>query len=360
MHIGGAENVVVELTRGLNRDAFDVEVCCTKQLGVLADQLKAEDMAVSLAAAPSRALRHLTPWYLRKVIRRFRADIIHTHGTPSLLHAGPLAVLGLAPRWVHTFHYGNYAKVQGRQIEMERMLCRAATQLVAVADVQRKTIATRYALDPERLVTITNGVTPPPIPSASDIVARRVELGIEPDEVVVGCVAVLSEQKGIVFLLRAARELATTHPRVKFLIVGGGPAEVSLRAEADALNLGSRVIFAGWKPNGAAFLPVLDIFVMSSLWEAMPMALIEAMAAARPVVVTDVGDNRAIVEDGRAGLVVPARDDRALAQAVALLLDNPSVARELAARARQRFTERFTTAHMIRAYDALYQQLIMR
>ena len=304
MHIGGAENVVVELARGLDRARFDVAVCCTQQLGVLADQLIGESVPVTLAAAPSRRWRHFTSLYLHRVIRAFKPHIVHSHGTPSLLHVAPLAALRLAPRWIHTFHYGNYAGARGRQIELEHRFCRLASNLVAVSEAQRRSIIDRYRLDPSDIVTITNGLRY--TQGSCDGANPRVALGLGSEDVVVGCTAVLSEQKGVTYLLQAARLLADRYQRVRFLIVGGGPLEASLRAEADALGLGDRVVFTGWRTDAPLLLPLFDVWVMSSLWEAMPMALLEAMAAARPIVVTEVGDNRAVVADGACGLVVLA------------------------------------------------------
>ena len=352
MHIGGAENVVVELARGLDRTRFDVAVCCTKQLGVLADQLIGESVPVTLAAAPSRRWRHFTSLYLHRVIRAFKPHIVHTHGTPSLLHVAPLAALGLAPRWIHTFHYGNYVAVQGRQIELERRMCRFASALVAVSDSQRHAVLARYELDATRIVTITNGLRY--TPGTDDAAAMRAAVGLRPDDIVVGCVAVLTEQKGVTYLLQSARLLADRYPRVRFLIVGGGPLEASLRAEAQALGLRDRVLFTGWRTDAQLLLPLFDVWVMSSLWEAMPMALLEAMASRRAIVVTDVGDNRQIVDDGACGLVVPPRDPAAIAAAVTTLLDRPDHGRALGVRAMHRFNEHYTASHMVSAYERLY------
>ena len=352
MHIGGAENVVVELARGLDRSRFEVEVCCTKQLGVLADLLVSESVPVTLAAAPSHRLRHFTSMYLHRVIRRFRPDIVHTHGTPSLLHVAPLAALRLAPRWIHTFHYGNYAAVKGRQIELEQRFCRLASDLVAVSEAQRQSIIARYRLDPSRIITITNGLRF--TPGDGDVAARRAALGFAPEDVIVGCVAVLTVQKGVTYLLQAAKLLAERHPRVRFLIVGGGPLEQSLRAEALALGLGDRIVFTGWRTDAQQLLPLFDVWVMSSLWEAMPMALIEAMASGRRIVVTDVCDNRAIVEEGACGVLVPAKDAAAMAEAVDAVLAHPEDARARSERAMARFHSHYTTGHMVSVYERLF------
>jgi glycosyltransferase involved in cell wall biosynthesis len=171
---------------------------------------------------------------------------------------------------------------------------------------------------------------------------------------VVGCVAVLSVQKGLTYLLQAAREIIATFPTVRFLIVGGGTIETALRAEAAALGLGSRVVFTGWRQDYLEILQALDIFVMSSLWEAMPMALLEAMAARRAIIVTDVGDNRQIIDDGRCGILVAARDAGAIARAIRNLVEHPRSSSELSERAYRRFKDHYTVSHMVSQYERLY------
>ncbi len=356
MHIGGAENVVVELAQGLDPDRFDVHLCCTKEGGVLAERVASGGIPVHLAAPPSRRLRHLTPFYLDRVIRRLQPDIIHSHGTPALLHVAPLAALRRVPRWIHTFHYGRYDTVQGRQIELERRLCRLADDLVAVSEAQRQSLLRRYALDPARIQTITNGVRFDP-PSAESVASARAGFGLGPSDRVVGCIAVLSEQKGISYLLQAAAALAPRFPRVRFLVVGGGPLESRLRSEATALGLSDRVTFTGWRTGASGLLPLFDVWVMSSLWEAMPMALVEAMAAGVAIVTTDVGDNRSIVGNGNCATIVHPSDARALEHAIATLLEHPDRARAQAARATERYRALYTTSHMVARYEALFDRV---
>jgi glycosyltransferase involved in cell wall biosynthesis len=357
-HIGGAEKVVVDLVRGMDPDRFEVALCCTRGLGVRAEELKADGVEVMLAAPSKHALRHLTPLSLRNHVARWRADVVHTHGTPGLLHTGPLAALGLLPPWIHTFHYGRYGELKNRQMTFERVLCRAATQLVAVSNAQRESIIKAHGVQPGSILTILNGVQErAEVDPAQARLQARADFGLDPDDIVVGCVAVLSEQKGITYLLQAAKQIVDRAPRARFLIVGGGPAEAALKSEAAALGLGSRVIFAGWRPDGRRLLPALDVFVMSSLWEAMPMALLEAMAASRAIVVTDVSDNRAVVENGACAVLVPPADAGAIADALMSLLNDPGMARTMGERAFRRFSEGFTTGRMVSEYEALYERL---
>ena len=361
MHIGGAENVVLQLVKGLDRERFAVGLCCTKQLGVNAERLRTEapDAPVVLAASPGQRVGYGLPLRVRREIARFAPDVVHTHGATSLLHVGPLALLGLLPAWVHTYHYGNYdAQGEGKRQSAEGFFSRRATQLVAVSDPQRDSIIRRHRVNPAKITTIVNGVPPNPLVADVAVAARtRAELGFAPDDIVVGTIAVLSEQKGVTYLLHAIRQLVDRGTPAKFLIVGGGPLEGALREEAHALGLDSRITFTGWRQDSAELMTALDIFVMSSLWEAMPMVLLEAMSAKRAILVTDVGDNRRVVDDGRCGLVVPARDASGIARALEHLVSTPGDARALGLAAAERYQAWFSVDRMIAAHEDLYAKL---
>jgi glycosyltransferase involved in cell wall biosynthesis len=356
---GGAENVVASLARHADASRFEVAICCTRVLGQFAAGLNADGISVVLAAPPSRRYRHFTPLWLQRVVRQFRPDVVHSHTLLGLTAAGPLAHLRLLPHWIHTFHYGNYPYARQQDMRTERLLSLAATQLVAVSNAQREAIVSHHRVSQGRIITVPNGVAENPVIDVPGVRERsRATFGFSPNDVVIGCVAVLSEQKGITYLLRAIPELLRGRPNLKVLIVGGGPLEASLRAEAAALELGSVVTFTGWRRDIPEILSALDVFVMPSLWEAMPLALLEAMAARRPIVVTDVGDNAAIVGNGTCALVVPPRDVVALAGAVSSLLSQPERARALGELAYRRFIDRFGVARMVQRYEQIYGALV--
>jgi len=158
MHIGGAENTVAHLARGLDRDRVEVSVICTTDGGVLADELEAEGVPVLRIAPANRRLRYGIPYFLWRALRRVGADIVHTHSTPTLLHAGPVALVRALPTWVHTFHFGNYPLADAREMKAERFFCRRADALVAVADAQRRSIVHHHGLAADAVTTIVNGV----------------------------------------------------------------------------------------------------------------------------------------------------------------------------------------------------------
>jgi len=362
LHVGGAERVVLHLSAAIDRERFHTAVCCTKFRGILATQ--ATDAGVQVFdISNNRGLRRYTvPWRLLALLREWRPDVVHTHGAAALLHVGPLALAGLLPPWVHTFHFGNYPHLPARTLKAERFFGSLANVLVAVSQAQRRAIAQAYGWPEERLRVVLNGVAARAASApASD--ARQALLGAggggdtlerAPHEgLLVGTVAVLSEQKGIGYLLEAISALRQRHETMRFAIIGGGPMEESLRRESASLGLADVVTFTGWRTDALDLLPLLDVFVMPSLWEAMPMVLLEAMAAQRPIVVSDVGDNARIVEDGVSGLLIPARNAAAIVDAVHRLATDPPERQRLGRAARERFEARFTVDRMVRDYESV-------
>ncbi len=358
LNFGGAENVVVRLALGADASRFEMGVCGTLGLGPNSEPLVKGGIHVVPAGPHGRIHNYLRPWHLRRVIARFKPDVVHSHGLPALAELGQLSAFRLAPRWIHTYHFGNYPYTEKPfHMDVERLFSAAPDQLVAVSDRQRDDLIRFHGLDPARIMTIPNGV--PPNPFVGDAVVRqrkRAELGIPQDAFVIGSVAVLTEQKGMPYLLQAAKAIGARTPRARVVIVGGGPLEQPLREQAAALGLGSAVSFTGWRSDTAELLCAFDVYVMASLWEAMPVALLEAMAARLPIVVTDVGQNRKIVEDDRSAIVIPPADPSAIASAVLSLVEQPSLAARLAAAAQQRVERQFSTAQMIERYEDVYNQ----
>jgi glycosyltransferase involved in cell wall biosynthesis len=357
LYFGGAEKVVASLALGVDRSRFEMAVCLTRGYGQLSEAVRAAGIPLDLAVPQTRLNHYIAPWHVARAIRRHRPDIVHTHGLPGMTVVGPLAFLRQAPKWIHTFHYGNYPYDNARYMFAERVFSRAATELVAVAEAQRQALIKYHRLDPATIITLPNGVRDNAFFAERDATRRRKreELGLPLDATIVGTIAVLSEQKGVQYLIDAAKLVHERMPGVLFVVAGDGKLRESLTQQAAAAGLGETMRFIGWRQDVGELLLAFDIYVMSSLWEAMPLALLEAMAAGRPIVVTDVGDNRRIVLDGQAARVVPPADGPAIATAVIELLEHPEQALELAARARARFESRFTIAKMVAAYEQLYQ-----
>lgn len=178
------------------------------------------------------------------------------------------------------------------------------------------------------------------------------------DAVTVGCLAVLEERKGIEFLLEAAGHLQSQAVGLKWLIGGNGALRESLANKARALGLGDSVSFLGFIAKPEEFLRRIDIFVMPSLHEGLGVAALEAMAAGKPVVATRVGGLAESILDGKTGLLVAPRDGRGIADAVAQLVKDPPLARQMGLHGRQRVLDHFTLTQMAAQNEAYYYELL--
>jgi glycosyltransferase involved in cell wall biosynthesis len=234
---------------------------------------------------------------------------------------------------------------------MERLFSRLANRLVAVGEVQRRQIRSVFGFSEKRLGMIWNGVLPA-APSSDDGFRARIGAG---NRLIVGTVATLTEQKGLRDLLRVAQRLKDHADRLCFVIVGDGHLREELDAMRRELGVEDMVVLAGWVPNAATVaLPAFDVFFQPSLWEAMSVAILEAMAAAKPIVATRVGENGEILQEGVDGMLVAPRDVEGMAAALARLAADPDLRQRLGRAAAAKVAHGFTVQQMARTYEQLY------
>jgi glycosyltransferase involved in cell wall biosynthesis len=281
-------------------------------------------------------------------------QVVHTHDVHGLMDATICRRLMPSLRHVHTFHFGNYPARDKSSARSERVCWRSPDALVAVGQAQADAISALYGIPRERLRVIWNGVDDPVAVVDCDLRAR-LNSGARP---VILSVSTLIEQKGVGTLLEAAQILKSSGQDFRLVIAGHGHLRQTLEEQAAALGLSRQVEFLGWVPDASRrILSACDVFVQSSLWEAMSIVVLEAMAAARPMVVTRVGENAHAVIDGVSGLLVPPADPQALAAGLAKLISRPALAAAFGAAARDRYLKYFTVEPMVSAYERLYSEL---
>jgi glycosyltransferase involved in cell wall biosynthesis len=354
--IGGAEVVVRDLARCLDRDWFDVCVCCTKGLGgAIGEELVRDGFDVFvLPGQQDGRVDYQTSLKLRRAVKDRDIDIVHTHATSALLDAGPCRLMTPQLKVLHTFHYGNYPHDSWRHHVLEGLCARAVDKLIAVGWEQRRRIQATYRLADSRIGMIWNGVT---VASPMLDASFRTEVGAG-DHLLIGTIAKLIEQKGLDDLLTVARQCRDADHRMQFVIVGEGPLRPLLEQRRRELGLEDTVVIMGWVHNAAAVvLPAFDVFFQPSRWEAMSIAILEAMASGKAIVATRVGDNPHVLEDGVSGLLVESGNITAMVDALTRLGDS-RLRRTLGDAALKRFEQNFTIEHMIRGYENVYRELV--
>ncbi len=353
--IGGAEMVVRDLARGVDDDEFAVCICCTKGLGgEVGEELLRDGFDVFvLPGTKSAKADYLTSLKMRRAAADRAIDVVHTHAMSALLDAGICRMTMPSLRVVHTFHYGNYPHEAWRTHLLEGVFARSVDRLIAVGWEQRRRLQSAYRLKESRVGVIWNGIQPG---TAESGVAFRDQCRTG-DRLLVGTLAKLIPQKGLDDLLTVAAQCKRSGLAMQFVIVGEGPLRPMLEEQLRALQLEDTVTITGWIANAAArALPAFDVFFQPSRWEAMSIAVLEAMASSKAIVATRVGDNPRVVEDGVSGMLVDAGDINGMVAALTAMNDRATRQR-LGAAARSRFEQHFTLEPMVRAYENVYREL---
>lgn len=350
--IGGAEVVIQRLAETIDRRMFNLTICCINGRGPIGDELARNGIDVIALFGPNRRqtsyLAFVKLWLLA---RRKRVDIVHTHTTSALLDAAVCKLLQARFKLVHTFHFGNYPHRPRKQLWFERFGSKFADRLVAVGDQQQRQLKATFGFTEARIGRVWNGVA---FLKGSSGNSFREQIG-GTNRVVIGTIATLIEQKGLFDFLTVARRIRDRHEDVRFVVIGDGRLRAQLEAARRDLGLEDTVVFTGWLPDAAQVaLPAMDVFFQPSLWEAMSIALLEAMAAGKGIVATRVGDAPYMVRDGVDGFLVEPRDVDGMVVALERLIDDPELRQRLGRSAAEVATQQFSIERMTRAYEDLY------
>jgi glycosyltransferase involved in cell wall biosynthesis len=236
---------------------------------------------------------------------------------------------------------------------MERLLSRSTSAYFGVAEAQRPYLTKGLGCPADKIHIIHNGVDPARFEVSSDRTALA-EFDVSDGDPVVGIVGALRPEKDHATLLRAARMVIDELPRSRFVIVGDGSTRPVLESLCTELGISANVHFAGMRSNIPDILRAIDVFTLCSTTECAPIALLEAMACARPAVCTAVGGIPEVLVDGETGFLVPSGDPQRLAARLVTLLDDPLLARRMGLAGRERVESDFTLdVSVARAQDAI-------
>jgi len=241
----------------------------------------------------------------------------------------------------------------------KRRVTRLADRVIAVSESVRQTLLQAEIVTPEQAVTIRNGIELSRFEGLRCPTAVREALAGSCDPLI-GTVGRMTEQKGHIYLLRAIPKILARHPRSGFVWVGDGPEWPHLTAEAHRLGLMDHIRFMGRRQEAWRWLPAFAFTVLPSLFEGLPLAALESMAAGRAIVGARVCGMTDVVSEGETGLLVEPRDSDALAEAIIRLLDHPNELFRMGTRARSLAVAEFSVQRMAREHDELYESLLKR
>ncbi len=374
---GGSARETLQTVLGHDRGRFRVSIAFGRPETTTADDaalLKADlqqlgQADVSVFQVPP-LVREINPvldaWAtvaLWRLLRRVRPEVVHTH-TSKAGAVGRLAawLVGI-PVVIHTPHghlfYGYYGRFLSTLVCFgERLLARLTDRIVTLTDRGAEEHVRYKVAGPQKFVTIHGGNSLAPFRSMRvNATNKRKELGLPPEGPIIGTVGRLVLIKGHTWLIRAVPQVLAEFPQACVVLIGDGPLLGELKELAADLGISQHVVFLGTRHDIPECLAVLDLFVLPSLNEGMGRALLEAMAVGCPVVATRVGGIPDVVADGTTGLLVPPRDDRALAEAILTLLRDRSRRAAYGEAARRYVDGRFDIETMVHNIERLYDEV---
>lgn len=372
--IGGAERTVQDLAMRLPEHGIATAVCCLRD-GPLRAPLERAGVAVFCLGLRRRSIV-LLPWFiadiarvlwrLTRLMRSQNIDILHAH----IADAAMLALA--AGRWcgvpvIVTFHGLGLLPTERQRGDprtwlrrrLYRALARGAWRSIAVSPTVRQALCDDLGFEPARTLVLGNGIDTAAYASgatAGAAIALREELGLDPAARVIVAVGRLVHNKGQAHLLEAMPLVLARYPSAVLVLVGDGPDREALAQQVARRGLGPAVHLTGARTDVAAHLALAEIFALVSSSEGVPLALLEAMAAGRSIVATAVAGIVDIIEHGRSGLLVPFAEPSALADAIGVLLEDQTLARQLGANAQREARARYDIDVTVRAVAALYSE----
>lgn len=355
--LGGAEKLLVLAAPYLDRTRFRYEIAYfLPWKNALVADLEQAGLQVT-------CLNHNHPLDLRvagrlaRFLRERHIDLVHAH-LPYAGVVGRIAARLAGAAAVYTEH-----NVQERFHVVSRLAnqttARLCDRIIGVSEEVSTSLRRSPFLRGVPVLTIANGVDVPQLRrEAAESDGVRAEFGIDPDRPIVGVVNVFRPQKRLDLWIRAARRIADAEPQTAFLVVGDGPFRQDLVALARRVGLEERMHFPGLRRDAPRLMAAFDVFMLSSIYEGLPVAVLEAMALARPIVAMRVGGLPGVVQDGRHGYLVDPDDPEALADRVLHLLRNPPIRQAMGEAARARVQEAYSIERMVRATEDVYIEVL--
>ncbi|MGV3483914.1 MAG: glycosyltransferase family 4 protein [Planctomycetaceae bacterium] len=374
MIIGGAqENTLfncLDLRAQFDDDVLLVTGPSLGPEGDLLTQGRAGELPIHLVPELARAIHPVRDWQalrsLRRIIREFKPDVVHTHSAKGGMLGRRAAYLERVPAIVHTVHGAPFHPYQPLLAQHVFRLCetRAARwcdRLISVADAMTDLMVKANVAPAEKFKTIYSGMDVEPFLIAAENRSQtRAALGIEPHHVVFGKIARLFKLKGHDDLITASKSLVAACPEVRFLFVGDGILREPLQRRIEQLGLRDYFIFTGLVPprDVPPLIGAMDALVHTSYREGLARALPQALIAGRPVISYDVDGAREVAIDRETGYLVPPGDLDLLSRRMIELAQSRDDRQRMGAAGQARFTDRFRHQTMTAEIRAVYEQIL--
>lgn len=347
--VGGSEILARDILLWLKGSGYDCGICAIEKGGKLSEEFEKREI-------PYRVVYRKPDEYFSAAWRAFlffrdvRPGVIHTHHLYQLVYSFLGAIL-VGAKIVHTEH--EYFSLRGRKArQMLRFLSRFCAVITSVSDGVGDFLREEVGIDPKKLTTITNGVSIGRF--AGPVSISKADCGLSEEDKIVGIVARLDKVKDHLTLLRAFREVVRRVEGCQLVVIGDGSERGNLERVSSEFGISDRVHFFGIRMDIPEMLSIMNVFVLSSIEEGLPISIIEAMASGIPVVATGVGSIPEVVQEHKTGFLVPPRDHLKMADRIVRLLEDDHLAVSLGENARAFVAENYNIDNSLRAYADIY------
>lgn len=355
LNVGGAEKLLLSTVKKLDQNKYDITVCpMLKSNTLLNDFLQAGVRVFSINMTNKKDIRGFFKLY--GFFKSNKIDIVHTHLSEADVFGRFAAIMAKVPIIISTDHRVDDWKMKPKRLRtklrflLNRLAAKFSNGIITVSNDIKDHLIKNEKIPPEKIYVIKNGI---------EINQKHTSKNVETDkkEIVLGCAARLSREKGHSYLLRAFKTAKTKIPNLKLLLAGEGIMRVPLEKLAQELEISHDVRFLGLIDDMNNFFTRIDIFILPSLQEGIPLALLEAMAAEKPIIATAVGGIPEVIDNGSDGILISAADEHELKSAIISAIQNEERRKEMAHNARNKIIENFSLAKTINQLETLYYRL---
>ena len=354
--VGGAEEMVLNLVRHLPAEKYEPLVCAIHEPGPIGREIEATGVPFRTLGRVPGLRDPMAVGTLYRYLREIQPDIVHTFLLTASLYGRLAAIAARVPIVIGT-EVNIYANKRWHHRAAERLLMAGTDCVIASAGSVKEFYVRQVVADPARVDVIYNAVDFSALKTSAPRAEVRARLNIPAQALVAGVIARLTDQKGHRYLFEALA-LEPALADLRLMVVGDGPLRAALERQVADRGLASRVFFLGSRRDLGDLLSAMDIFVLPSLWEGLPLSMVLAMGAGLPVVSTSVAGIPEVVQDGKTGVLVPPGDSTALAGALARLVGSAGERQTLGAAAREYVLPRFGVERYVASVVSVYERLL--
>jgi len=348
--LGGAEKLLLNLCRSLNKEKFEIFVCSATAGGPLANEFEKAGLAIKIFQKRTK-LGLSVIWQIYKFLKEVKPQIVHTHLFGGDTWGRLAAILAGIPVIISTEHSINLEEGWLKK-KIKLVLSWFSKKIIAISEGVRDYSIKAEKISPKKLAVIYNGID---LKTFQYRGFRPIQAG---QLINAAVTARLEKEKGHKYLLAALSKINKKYPNFTLNIIGTGSLEADLKQQAANLGVLEKIVFWGQQLEPEKILKNMDLFILPSLLEGLGIVLLEAQAIGVPVLASNVGGIKEVIKDNETGLLFEPQNAQAIFEAVNALLSNQALAKKLIENAYAQVQAKFTLAKMVEAYEKLYLELV--